>query len=195
MTRQVMETATSTRTKESANPENELNLLEAIEAMPETTQADLATQVGVAVGTVNWYLKRWSKKGYVKISRIGRWKWSYLLTPQGISHKTTLAREYLEASLSLYRRTRQTATRMIGEAREAGFDTIAIQGQGEIAEICQLTCLEQQMKFVLMDSDEVASDDENERYVTVAESFFEKNEVSYPIIQIEHRSLTLVLPA
>ena len=46
MTSHVMEQAASPRAKENANPENELNLLEAIEAMPETTQADLATQVG-----------------------------------------------------------------------------------------------------------------------------------------------------
>ena len=40
-----------------------LQLLEALEADPETTQADLATRAGVAGGTVNWYLKRWSAKG------------------------------------------------------------------------------------------------------------------------------------
>ncbi len=36
---------------------HELELLEALEAQPETSQADLAVKVGVAVGTVNWYLK------------------------------------------------------------------------------------------------------------------------------------------
>ena len=66
---------------------HELRLLEAVEAQPETTQADLATQVGVAVGTVNWYLKRWSAKGYLKVKRIGRWQWRYLLTPQGMARK------------------------------------------------------------------------------------------------------------
>jgi DNA-binding MarR family transcriptional regulator len=65
-----------------ANPENELQLLQALAESPETTQADLAARVGVAVGTVNWYLKRWSKKGYVKVSRINRWQWSYLLTAE-----------------------------------------------------------------------------------------------------------------
>jgi len=82
---------------------NELQLLEAVEATPETSQADLAAQIGVAVGTVNWYLKRWSKKGYVKIKRIGRWKWEYLLTPEGVARKAVLATQYVEASMSLYR--------------------------------------------------------------------------------------------
>jgi len=43
--------------------QTELQLLEALAQEPETTQADLAAQAGVAVGTVNWYLKRWTDKG------------------------------------------------------------------------------------------------------------------------------------
>jgi len=121
---------------------HELQLLEAIALEPETTQADLAAQIGVAVGTVNWYLKRWSKKGYIKIRRISRWQWSYLLTPEGIARKTRLAGEYIEASLSLYRRTRLEAKRLLGEVHKAGHHQILLMGEGEIAEICRLTCLE-----------------------------------------------------
>lgn len=126
-------------------PENELSLLEALENSPETTQADLAAQVGVAVGTVNWYLKRWSKKGYVKVSRIGRWRWHYLLTPQGISHKATLATKYVDASMTLYRRTRVEAKTLLMQVRSEGYDQVFIDGEGEIAEICILTCLEMHM--------------------------------------------------
>ena len=215
-----MEQATIGRATESANPENELNLLEAIEAMPETTQADLATQVGVAVGTVNWYLKRWSKKGYVKVSRIGRWKWSYLLTPQGILHKTTLAREYVDASLSLYRRVRNEAKRMIIEAKHAGFDTVLIQGKGEIAEICQLTCLEHQMNFIEANAphagdlnndatSELVSNNgsnnglnhgldnglKNTGSAAGVIGNFDQNELRYPIIQIENTNVTLIMPS
>lgn len=124
------------------NVEHELQLLEAIASEPETTQADLAAQVGVAVGTVNWYLKRWSKKGYVKIRRISRWQWSYLLTPEGIARKTRLATEYVEASLTLYRRTRLRAKQLLREVHSAGCNEIVLSGEGEIADICRLTCLE-----------------------------------------------------
>jgi DNA-binding MarR family transcriptional regulator len=130
------------------NVEHELQLLEAIATTPETTQANLAAQVGVAVGTVNWYLKRWSKKGYIKIRRISRWQWSYLLTPEGIARKTRLASEYVEASLSLYRRTRQQAQRLLQEVRNAGGSQVILAGEGEIAEICRLTCLEMSIVMV-----------------------------------------------
>ncbi|MEM7129643.1 MAG: winged helix-turn-helix transcriptional regulator [Chloroflexota bacterium] len=122
--------------------ENEWQLLEALEAQPETSQADLAAQAGVAVGTVNWYLKKWAAKGYVKIKRIDRWHWSYLLTPQGISRKATLAKEYVAYSMTLYRRTREASKRLLDEVRNLGYEQVVIDGDGEIADICRLTCLE-----------------------------------------------------
>ena len=128
--------------------QHELELLEALEAQPETSQADLAVKVDVAVGTVNWYLKRWAAKGYVKIKRIGRWRWRYLLTPTGMREKTRLAGEYLEASMSLYRRTRSEAKHLLGQVKEAGHDQVRLAGTGDIAEIADLTCLELGMRVL-----------------------------------------------
>jgi len=130
------------------NVEHELQLLEALASDPETTQADLAARVGVAVGTVNWYLKRWSKKGYVKVRRIGRWQWSYLLTPEGIARKTRLASEYVDASLRLYRQTRSAAKQLLREIRASGSTQVRLIGEGEIADICRLTCLEMDMEIL-----------------------------------------------
>lgn len=131
---------------QNATSENELQLLEALESSPETTQAELAAQVGLAVGTVNWYLKRWSIKGYVKISRMGRWNWQYLLTPEGLARKARLANEYVEASMKLYRRTRHDAQQLLTEVKAAGYTQVYIAGDGELAEICRLTCLEMQVE-------------------------------------------------
>ena len=125
------------------------DLLRQLRRRAGMTQADLAARVGVAVGTVNWYLKRWSKKGYVKVRRIGRWNWSYLLTTEGIARKSQLAGEYLEASLSLYRRTRLEAQRLLHEEVNAGYRQVILQGEGEIVDICQLTCLELHLEVVI----------------------------------------------
>ena len=132
----------------ASEKQHELELLEALEEEPETSQADLAVKVGVAVGTVNWYLKRWSTKGFVKIKRIGRWRWRYLLTPQGITQKARLAGEYLEASLALYRRTRAEAKNLLFQVRAAGYTEVSITGSGDLAEIAELTCLELGLKIV-----------------------------------------------
>ncbi|MEZ4677715.1 MAG: winged helix-turn-helix transcriptional regulator [Caldilineaceae bacterium] len=128
--------------------ENELYLLEALAKTPETTQADLAARVGVAVGTVNWYLKRWSKKGYIKVQRIGRWNWRYLLTPEGVVRKRQLARDYVEASFTLYRRIRMEAKRLLAEIVARDLTQVILVGESEIIDICRLTCLELQLEVI-----------------------------------------------
>ena len=76
-------------------PENlhELRILEQIERDPEATQADLASRMGVAVGTVNWYVKRLVKKGHIKVTRLQRRRLRNLITPEGIYEKTRHAME------------------------------------------------------------------------------------------------------
>ena len=126
----------------SFDQHTELQLMEALESDPETSQADLAAQAGVAVGTVNWYIKRWSAKGYVKVKRIGRWRWRYLLTPQGLAEKADLANRYFQASMRIYRETRAEAKRLLAEVEAAGYESVVIAGDGDIAEIIELTCLQ-----------------------------------------------------
>lgn len=128
--------------------EHNLQLLEAIEQNPQVTQADLAAQLGVAVGTVNWYLKRLVAKGYVKIRRMQRRRLLYLLTPPGIAEKSRLGVRYIQASLQVYRETRAQAIQLLNQARTAGYDQVMIEGDGDLGEICRLTCLEQGVQVV-----------------------------------------------
>lgn len=125
------------------DPARELSLLEHIERDPDVTQATLANQLGVAVGTVNWHIKRLIKKGYIKVKRAQRRKLRYIITPEGIAFRTRLTVNYIETSLRLYRRTRQRVRELLGEVEEAGYREVLILGKGDIADICRLTCLEQ----------------------------------------------------
>jgi DNA-binding MarR family transcriptional regulator len=126
----------------------ELSLLEQIESDPDVNQATLATQLGVAVGTVNWHLKRLIAKGAVKVSRAERKKLRYIITPEGLALRARLAIDYVERSFSVYRRTRQRVKEHITKIRKAGFDRVRIVGTGDVADICKLTCLEQGIKVV-----------------------------------------------
>src|SRR6185503_29346 len=128
---------------ETANEDvRELSLLEQIEHDPNVNQSTLATQLGVAVGTVNWHLKRLIAKGAVKVSRAERKKLRYIITPEGIALRARLTINYVEHSLSLYRRMRQRVKEQIAEVRRAGYDRVRILGEGDVADICRLTCLE-----------------------------------------------------
>ncbi len=121
----------------------ELALLEHIESNPDVTQASLATQLGVAVGTVNWHIKRLIEKGYVKIKRAERKKLRYIITPEGIALRTLLTVDYIEQQFLLYRNTRQRVREHLEQIKNAGYKSVFIQGEGDVADICRLSCLEQ----------------------------------------------------
>jgi DNA-binding MarR family transcriptional regulator len=121
----------------------ELALLENIESNPDVTQASLATQLGVAVGTVNWHLKRLIEKGYVKIKRAERKKLRYIITPEGIALRTLLTMDYIEQQFLLYRNTRLRVREHLQQIKNAGFEKVSIHGEGDVADICRLSCLEQ----------------------------------------------------
>ena len=123
----------------------DLEILSHIEENPDITQADLATQLGVAVGSVNWYIKRLINKGYIKATQMQRRRLRYLLTPKGFAEKTRLTKEFMQMSLHWYRVTRADSQRLLAEVKQAGYDTVCIQGDGDLAEIVYLSCLEAQV--------------------------------------------------
>lgn len=124
-----------------------LRLLEALAEDADVRQVDLAERLGVAVGTVNWLLKRLTRKGYVKAKRVGQWRWRYLLTPAGFAEKTRLTRRYIQSSMELYRATRRRARELLGELRERGYRSVQVEGEpgNDLVDVCRLTCLELEM--------------------------------------------------
>ncbi|HSR20765.1 MAG TPA: winged helix-turn-helix transcriptional regulator [Anaerolineales bacterium] len=130
----------------------DLTLLEHVERNPDVNQTTLADQLGVAVGTVNWHLKRLVAKGYVKVQRAERKKLRYIITPEGIALRARLMVDYIERSFELYRRTRVRIKEHLDAIRAAGHNRVRIVGEGDVADICRLTCLEQ--GFVVTQSDD-----------------------------------------
>jgi len=120
-------------------------LLEQIEQNPNTTQASLAESLGVAVGTINWHLKRLITKGYVKVKRATRRKLLYIITPEGISLRARLTLDYINTSFVMYRETRKRVIELLGEVHRSGSTSVRLFGEGDIADVCRLTCLEQGM--------------------------------------------------
>ncbi len=123
--------------------DRELTLLEHVENNPDVNQSTLATQLGVAVGTVNWHLKRLIAKGYVKVQRAERKKLRYIITPEGIALRARLTVDYVERSFDLYRKTRLRVKEHLDAVRAAGQNRVRVIGEGDVADICKLSCLEQ----------------------------------------------------
>jgi len=127
----------------------ELALLESIELDPDVTQANLASQLGVAVGTINWHIKRLIEKGYVKIKRAERKKLRYIITPEGIAMRALLTIDFIEQQFNLYRNTRQSVKDHLKQVQQSGFSSVRLIGDGDVADVCRLTCLEQGVSITL----------------------------------------------
>ena len=120
-----------------------LEMLTHIEANPDISQLTLADELGVAVGTINWHLKRMIAKGYVKVKRAQRKKLRYIITPEGIALRAALTVDYIKNSFDLYRRVRERTTLCLEQLENAGYQSVNVLGEDEVAEVVRLTCLEQ----------------------------------------------------
>lgn len=127
-------------------PSHTLDMLTHIEANPDISQVGLADELGVAVGTINWHLKRMINKGYVKVMRAQRKKLRYIITPEGIALRAALTVDYIKTSFNLYRLVRERTLATIKEVRYQGYEQVFIVGgENEVAEVVRLTCMEQAM--------------------------------------------------
>jgi hypothetical protein len=53
----------------------------------------------------------------------------------------------------MYRTIRQVARDLLAEARAAGFHQVAVAGDGDLVDVCRLTCIEQSVPIALENSD------------------------------------------
>jgi DNA-binding MarR family transcriptional regulator len=124
-----------------------LEILTAIGEGRPLSQRALAERLGIALGLVNLYLRRLSRKGYVKITEFpakpaARKRLRYLLTPKGLTEKSRLTYQHMVYSLHLFRRTRDTLRGSLALMVEQGMKRVALYGPGEAAELAYLTLKE-----------------------------------------------------
>ena len=91
--------------------ELELKLLEAIEKNQNCTQRDLANNLGISLGKINFCLKALIQKSYVKIENFSqnpsKSRYIYLLTSKGISEKVRLTKVFLIRQQAEYDRLQE----------------------------------------------------------------------------------------
>ena len=123
----------------------EYELLDAIAQDSLVTQASLSVHLGIAVGSVNWYIKRLINCGYVKVSHLDRTRLKYQLTPEGMSILTQRTLQYLKRSLTVYNELRQKAKAIVANLRSQGVTHVYLEGDDEVIDILRLTCIEEGM--------------------------------------------------
>ena len=102
-----------------ARDELRLRVLRALEANPELSQRQLAAELGVSLGGVNYALKALVERGFVKADNFRKSgtkaAYLYVLTPKGIAEKSSLTTAFLGRKLKEYEVLRQEIETLKGE--------------------------------------------------------------------------------
>jgi hypothetical protein len=112
-----------------------LGVLNAIERDARTSQRTISSELGVALGLANAYLKRCVGKGWIKVSQIPPRRYAYYLTPNGFAEKARLTAEYFAYSFTFFRKAREQMSELMALCAETGWTRIAFAGASELAEV------------------------------------------------------------
>ena len=92
--------------KDMKNNPDHFNVLRTIQKKPQSSQRELAEDLGFSLGKLNYCLKSLKNKGLVKIRNFSKnpnkINYIYVLTPKGIAAKTTLTLNFMKLKMKEY---------------------------------------------------------------------------------------------
>jgi DNA-binding MarR family transcriptional regulator len=128
--------------QQSADSDDEavitLGLLNAVEENSALTQRSVASELGIALGLTNAYLKRCVRKGLIKVSMAPANRYAYYLTPKGFAEKSRLTARYLSISFNFFRAAREQCAATFSECADQGWRRVLLAGAGDMSEIATL---------------------------------------------------------
>jgi len=91
---------------------------------PDLTQRELAEKLGVSIGGLNYCLKALMDKGWVKMQNFqnskNKFKYVYLLTPQGIAERLALTSRFLDRKMQEYEALKAEIESLHQDVQHAG---------------------------------------------------------------------------
>jgi EPS-associated MarR family transcriptional regulator len=95
-----------TRQQTNTPEETHFRVMRILQDNPDLTQRELAQKLGISVGGLNYCLNSLIDKGFVKVSNFqqskNKFKYIYLLTPQGIAEKAVMTTRFLMRKMDEY---------------------------------------------------------------------------------------------
>ena len=95
-------------------------VLKLLRDRPDISQRDLAAQLGISHGKMNYCLNALMEKGLVKLQNFSnsqhRWRYAYMLTPAGLAEKAALTGRFLKRKVAEYEALRAEIEALQSEA-------------------------------------------------------------------------------
>ena len=124
--------------KKLKNIEIELKLFNELQKNNEQSQRSISKELNVALGLANSLIKRFVRKGFLKLSEAPMKRYIYYLTPKGLIEKAKLTSEYLQSSLEFYNKIRNEYVKVFKNIKITKPDMILLIGISEFTEIAIL---------------------------------------------------------
>lgn len=106
----------------SAGDESHYKLMRFIEANPGMSQRDIARELGMSLGKVNYCLRAVARKGWIKATNFknshNKAAYIYWLTPRGIEMKARMTVKFLSAKVQEYESLRAEIEQMRRETEQ-----------------------------------------------------------------------------
>lgn len=99
-------------------------LLKLLEGNPEFSQREVARELGISLGKVNYCLRALVERGLIKATNFknsrNKAAYAYLLTPRGIEEKAHVTVRFLETRVREYETLKDEIEQMRTEAKRIG---------------------------------------------------------------------------
>ena len=88
------------------NQQDYFEILRKITKNPNSSQREIAKELGFSLGKINYCMNELKKKGFLKIKNFkdnpNKLNYIYILTPKGISEKTKLTVNFMKRKMHEY---------------------------------------------------------------------------------------------
>ena len=92
-----------THLKSNFQEDNIFRIMQILQKQPDITQRELAEQVGISLGGINFCLRALTDKGLIKMVNFAKSKnkfgYIYVITPAGLAEKATITKNFLKRKL------------------------------------------------------------------------------------------------
>lgn len=126
---------------------DELDILQIVAADPSVTQRKIAEQTGISLGQVNFLIKKFIKKGYIKIEGQTPKSIRYNLTPRGFSEKASLTLEYIRISYGVVIRLTDKIRSLAAQYKD-DCKIVVCGPNDEMMEICKIALCSNRVRYI-----------------------------------------------
>ena len=131
------------------------NILQSIENGEQISQRQLSSQLGINVASINFALKKLTKRGFVKMLGVNPRRMQYILTPKGIAEKTQIAYKFFDRNFHFYKAVRKDVEYKIDSIPFNDKKRVALYGVTDLMELAYLVIQDKELELVAIVDDEM----------------------------------------